>query len=60
MLFRVIRIFKNAMKTNPKKESNVTSSTSENSKIDKSDIIDAEFEELPVKEPEKESSSEDK
>ena len=48
------------MKTNPKKESKVTSSTSENSKIDKSDIIDAEFEELPVKEPEKESSSEDK
>ncbi len=46
------------MKTTAPQKTNVESTVTLSSKIDKSDVIDAEFEDLPIKENSKETSTE--
>jgi len=59
VVFKAYRFFKKVMQAAPRNESGINSAVSETSKIDKSDIIDAEFEDLPVNENAKETSNED-
>ena len=60
LAIKAYRFYKKVMKSVPRNESNVKSEVSETSKIDKADIIDAEFEDLPVSENTKGTSHEDK
>ncbi len=58
VVFKVFRFYKKIMKSSLKNDTDIKSEVHESTKIDKADIIDAEFEDLPPSENVKENSSE--